>query len=1658
MLQFISGSWGTVRTITGIGLFLALTACGGGKDEPAATDVIETGGMVVERAPKDDAAARRREKRRQASIANTEQKFTYFRYRLDTSGEAPQSCFVFSGALDPDVDYEPYLEFRPTFKPALSVEGRELCVGGLAFGSNHTATLLQGLPANDGRVLAREETVPIDFEDRPPYVGFKGSGIVLPRENADGLAIETVNVDKVNITVSRVNDRALAFKQITAGDNTQQGGYQSSWGDQYPNDVSEELFSGSMQISNLQNAPVITVFPIQDVVGEMKPGAYYVTVEDAAELTPTVGRPASSRRWIMLTDLAITAYQGGQGLDVTLRSLKDGRPVPETRVQLVARNNDVLAENVTDERGRIAFDAPLLAGKGNVAPKMVLAYSAKGELAVLDLTRSPVDLSEHGVAGRRTYGEIVSYLYTDRGIYRPGETVNLSAMLRDRTGRQIEGRKGKLVLYRPNGLIADEVRFDNPESGAVIHAFELPRGANRGLWRAAVHMDGEAGRAGSVSFTVEDFVPQRIAVDLDADDKTPLHEGQKRAIEVSSRFLYGAPGAGLTVEGTARVEAAPNPFPDFEGFEFGRHDKSFGERLLQLRDITTDGAGKATMMLAPGTAGTNAGRPLRLNAVINVLEPGGRAVSESVRIPYRPEPLYIGLKPSADNATDSGGEAVYDVVAIDDKGVATAQTLNWTLLSIDYHYDWYRDGQRWRWRRSRTTTKVNEGTVNVPAGGVAQIKADGLEWGAHELIVESTADDINTSSSRGFYVGWGGSVSNDGVEAPDRVNVMVSDFKPGIGQDAEVTIVPPYAGQAQIVVATDRVLSVQNIAITEEGATVSIPVKENWGEGAYVMVSVYTERDAALQAKPRRAVGVTYVPVNMEARTFDVSLKTPEIVRPAKSQVVEVTLENGPSEPVFLTLAAVDEGILALTKFRSPDPVSYYYGKKSLGVEMYDDYGRLLDPNMGLPAEVRTGGDQLGGEGLSVVPIESVALFSGLVDMRRNGKAKIELELPQFNGEMRLMAVVWSETGLGSAQSSMVVRDKAPADLVMPRFLAPGDSAFITSSVDNVELPAGEFSTLVTGAGPVEVNDGKLAFNLQTGQRLDSPVRVEASEEGIARVRMTVEGPEKFATDRQYLIQTRSPYLPVTNAQTQLMEPGQTYAVSKDLLADFVPGSGVVTIGYSSLPVDPTTLYASLARYPYGCTEQTVSRAMPLLYSEKLVEMGAQDAKDGARTRVQAAITTLLNRQGSDGAFGLWREGDNYATPWLGAYTTDFLYRAKEAGYAVPNEALERAYNAMQIVATGESWRIYGYDANVRESRWSDETEERLMDRSSAYALYVLAKAGKADVARLRYLHDRGLGDIESPLAKAHIGAGLALMGDRSRAVSAFESALKSLGYNNSGDYYQTELRDLSGILALAAEANMTEDVATLAEALREDIPEASQLTTQEKAFLLLAVNSLSSDDGKIKLDVEGMGRGNNNDRSYTLSEEQVASGVSFKLGGKTPVFRTVMATGSPKTAPRAQSSKLRARKSFFTLTGGKVNLESVQQGDQLAVLLSVTPDERRLNPVIIADLLPAGFEIETILRPADAVTSGSKNGAFSFLGELDYAKTAQSQDDRFVAAIDVYEDEVRLAYIVRAVTPGDFAMPGVVAEDMYRPDVFGRSKSGRVSIAAAPVQAAGGR
>lgn len=1565
----------------------------------------------------------------------------YLRYAAELSAERPLQCLTFSAPLDPTIDYSAYVAIDA--QVALAVEGERLCLGGLGFGESHALTLRAGLPAADGRRLAADVRETLSFADRPAVVRFAGGGVILPRIDADGVALETVNVATLRITVSRVNDRALAFRSISRGFEAVSGEYAWQPRETRADDVARELWRGEMDTPGPANAAVTTVFPLVEVLGELEPGAYVIRAENLAELESDHDRPvARAERWLVVTDLAFTAYRARDGLDVVLRSLQTAQPVRNARVQLVARSNEILAETTSSRDGRTRFAGALLRGQGPNAPRLLLAYGADGDFAVLDLDRSAVDLSDHPVSGR-VRGAVDSYLYLDRGVYRPGETVQASALLRDATGRALTERPAALVLFTPSGLEYSRVRFQRAaQAGGVFHAFELPGNAARGQWRLTLEVDG-VGEVARRGLAVEDFVPQRIELALAADTSRPLGRDERRAVQADARFLYGAPGSALPVTTLTRLQLDPQPFADYPGFQFGRHDEAFSERLDELPATLTDDAGQAVVEVA-GHPETDAWtQALRLRVLVSATEPGGRAVTRALELPYRPRGRYVGLRPAL---TEGRGEAnrpvEVAVVALDTTGTALEASLDWQLLRNDWQYDWYRsEWGEWQWRRSRRVVPIEDGRLELAADS-AQLRTPALDWGDYTLVLRADGELV---ASTGFQVGWAGATDGD-VTAPDRVRIAGPARAPRVGERAELTIVAPYAGTAEVVVATDRVLESLSVDVPAEGARVSVPVTADWGAGAHVMVSVYTPREARRQPQPRRAVGVAHVPVDLAAdgRTFELAVSTPgEVVRPNQPLSLEVHAQGLPSdERAWLTLAAVDEGILQLTGFASPDPVEWFFGRTALGVELLDDYGRLLDPNQGRAAAVRSGGDgELGGEGLVAVPFRTVALFSGPVALDAAGRGRLNLELPDFNGELRLMAVAWSQAGLAATSRSLTVRDAVPATLVLPRFLAPGDEARATLSLDNVEGAAGDYLVSLGADRALTLGVETLSLALDRGERGDRPIPLTAREEGVAEVSLGVLGPDGFAVARGWPLQVRPAWLPASRVYRARLAPGEQLAVPATLMAGFPTETATLQVSFTATPIDVAAIYRALADYPHGCSEQRVSRVLPLLYAGQLAGLGAVTPPARAEEEIRAAIETLLARQDRDGAFGLWRVGDAGASPWLGAYLTDFLARAAEAGHSVPAAALERAYAALQPIAQGDRWRIMGYDTQVPEARLTADTRDRLAHRSAAYASYVLARAGRMDRSRLRYLHDELLPKIESPLARAHVGAALASLGDRARAVSAFAAAVEALEYRNPGDVYQSPLRDLAGVLALAAEAGVDDHIEPLLERLGERLPEPTRLNVQEQVFVLLAARALTGGATDLSM-VDQTGAAL--EPVFTLSADALEAGPVFVNRGSGPAWTTLLARGSAVEAPPAAAEGLTVDKQLRDLAGRPVATAEVRQGDRLVISLDVSSRQAALSQVALVDLLPAGLEIEAVLTPADA----GEQGRFAWLGTLAPTRSAEARDDRFIAALDLRGGETyRVAYLVRAVTPGRFALPGAVAEDMYRPARFARSATGELTI-----------
>ncbi|MDP1737394.1 MAG: alpha-2-macroglobulin [Caulobacter sp.] len=1588
--------------------------------------------------------------------------FAVWKTRLDTSKAEPLACIEMTRPLDPGKAYADFVLVSPDLggTPAVSVNPAnkaELCIGGLGL-TERRVTLLKGLPGAGNQTLAANADVDFTFGEKPPYVGFAGDGVILPREDSDGVGIETVNVTRLSIEVWRVADRNLVRTSISAPDPTGEGDWPGDYGDDSPNDEGRVVWKGEVAVRGGAGERVTTVFPLGAVLKDMRPGGYVIKARDASSGVRKDDdggegtQPAQARRWIVFTDMAMIAYDGVESLDVVVRSLKTARVQPGTRVALVAKNGEDLAEARADGSGRVRFLRPLLEGEGGMRPRMVMAYGPQGDLAVLDLDRSPVDLSKQGMGGRTTAGtedetggrvadsEIDGFLYSDRGIYRPGETVHLSALIRDLQSRAVKDRKGVIIIRRPSGVEFKRVAFDRAPTGAITADIALPKSAPRGRWRATLEIEGIKDAAGALSFSVEDFAPQRLAVSTDGQEAVPVGAGETRQVSVMARFLYGAAGAGLQTQGEARIMYDPNPFPAFKDYEWGDQLNPFSEKFIELGSSVTDGDGRALLSLSTAEAGDTTS-PLKATVTASVFEPGGRPVRESLFLKVRTRPVYLGVKVEQGDATGGNAAPVaLNFIAVNAKGQRIAAPgASYTLISENWDYDWFQQDGRWQWRRTSRDVVVQKGSLTIGAGGAARI-ARRLGWGDYRVVVEGPG---GAKSVIRFAAGWGAPAKD--AEAPDFVRITAGTGPHAQGDTITLTIKAPYAGEAQVAVATDRVIDFKTFSVGPNGGTVTLKTSAAWGGGAYVLVSVIQPRDPAATPKPRRALGLMYVPLDPKGRRLTVDLGTPVKLNSRAPVEVPVTVKGlKVGQRARVTIAAVDEGILRLTKFDTPDPVKWYFGKRALTLDYRDDYGRLLDPNLGAPANVNFGADQLGGEGLTVTPIKSVALWSGVVETGLDGKARVKLPAAEFNGELRIMAVAWTDEAVGSTSKAMTVREAVVADLNLPRFLAPGDRPYATLELHNVEGVAGGYTAETTSSGGIQMVFRKL-FQLALGQRVAERIPFLApTRSGIGKVGFKVTGPG-FTTGKDYPIQTRLGWSPITRTTIELQRAGESYTPPGQLLAGMAAGDVTLQVSYSPFRgFDPAPIAISLSRYPYGCTEQVVSVAYPLLYAR---EMAADPKKRSSSAALNDAVGRLLDRQTLDGAFGLWRVGDGEADAWLGAYATDFLWEARLRGAPVPEAAMERALSAMRQISRPEGWASVSYRLEYpewwyRNAADSKKATERMRSRASAYALYILAKAGRGDLARLRWWHDVHMKDDDSPLARAQVGAGLALMGDRARARSAFKRAVSTLGYRDDADWYQSQLRDLAAIVALAYEAGEDDIARGLEKRLENAVRDPDALNTQEQARLLQAASFMLRKAGAIRIEAVGATALTPAGGAPRWVVGQLASARFTNRGNA--LWRTVTVRGTTVAAPGAEGNGLSIDKRYFTMQGAPVNLAAVRQGDRIIVLVFGRSGQARTVPLIVDDALPAGWEIETVLSPEDA-----KEGPFKFLGELSGVDVQEARDDRYIAALDLGGGRgFAMAYVARAVTPGDFFLPAPEARDMYRPSVNARGAATRTTIA----------
>jgi uncharacterized protein YfaS (alpha-2-macroglobulin family) len=1530
----------------------------------------------------------------------------------------PRICVSFTEDLSETADYSTFVQIT---EPGLVVESggwRQLCVAGLEHGKRYTVTFREGLPAADGQAMAKSVEVSQYIRDRAPGVRFPGRGYVLPKAAEAALPVETVNTEKLDLTLFRVTDRNL----LRSIQDYYFGAPIETYSEYYFTDtVGELIWSGSATVAQDVNKDVTTRLPLDAALEGMPAGIYALKAAvpglDQYETAP-------AWQWFVISDLGVTTMSGVDGLHVFVRSLGTAGAKPGVEVDLLNRANSILGTATTDDQGYAVFDAGLTRGTGGSAPAMVVVKEGTDDIAFLSLTDPEFDLSDRGVEGREAAPPVDVYVTTDRGAYRAGETVYVTALARDPEQEAVESLPLTAILTRPDGVEYSRQMVE--DQGAGGHVFSLPIGGNapRGIWQVSMYADLEAGALATKTFLVEDFLPERIDFDLTMADTT-LSLGSESVpdLTIDARYLFGAPGAGLRIEGEVLLRAAAG-LEAYPGYSFGRHDDLFEAQMSSLDGGETDEAGKALLPVYLPEI-TDPYRPLEAKITVRVAEGSGRPVERSVTKKLTPSETLIGIKPLFDGVAQEGGEARFNLIAVDADEALAAMPVTWKVYRIDYDYQWYQSYGSWSWEPVVARTPVAEGEAML---GDAPVEiAAKVDWGSYEIIVEG-ADGGKAAASTEFYAGW--YAPADASATPDTLELSLDKPAYKSGDTATLRIVPRAAGTALITVLSNRLVAMQAVEVVEGENLIQLPVTDEWGAGVYVTVSVIRPMDVAAGRNPARALGLTHASIDPGARALTTTIEMAAEAAPRGPLEVAVKVEGVTAgETAYVTLAAVDVGILNLTGFEAPDPQGHYFGQRRLGVGIRDIYGRLIDGLQGDMGEVRSGGDAGAQARLQAPPPteELVAYFTGPLTVGADGYARTTFDLPSFNGTVKVMAVAWTKTGVGQANADVLVRDPVVVTASLPRFLSPGDTSRLLLEVVHATGPSGRMTLDVVANG---LTLGKVPGGFDLGDQAKAvfEVPVTAGGVGIQTVDISLTTPDGKVLKKTLTIPVQFNDPEVARVSRLEFKSGESFTFDGDVFADMVAGSGKATMAVGPLArLNAPGLLAALDRYPYGCTEQMTSKALPLLYFDTVAKVMDLKGAENIQQRIDEAVAEILTNQSSNGAFGLW--GPSSGDFWLDAYVTDFLSRAKAQGYQVPEAAFRNALSNLRNQVN------YAPDFS---------TEANGGGEALAYALMVLAREGAAAVGDLRYYADVKADDFRTPLAQAQLGAALASYGDQARADTMFRKAVAKMEQQAGPDTtqiwrvdYGTHYRDAAAVLTLVVESGsdavdrelLTDRIATY----------GSNLSTQEATWALLATNALIDRPGAEGITIDG--KPADGPLVRVLDAASVTPVVVKNEGADTTL--TITTYGVPSEAEPAGGNGYAIKRIYYTMDGEEVTLDNVFAGTRLVTVLEITPFGYGEGRLMINDPLPAGFEIDN----PNLMSAGSTS-ELSWLNTLDYAQYSEFRQDRFLTAVDWSSDQAfRLAYVVRAVSPGTYHHPAASVEDMYRPDFRARSETGTLTI-----------
>jgi len=1585
----------------------------------------------------------------------------------DNYRNAPALRIRLSSPLDPTRDLQAELTvLDASDRP---VDGRWV------LGDNATEIYFPNIdPATDYRVLVREGLR--DALDRPlatdsnreatittrplaPLATFASRGMVLPAHLGKGLPVDTVNVAAVDIDFHRIETAAIPRFLACCGDGRAEvqsyllepASPQSV--EETPGKFLNLVYSGRFALRTERNARVRNLLPVEDIPALKQPGLYLAVMKGAGQYPD-----AYQTTYFLISDLGLHARVYERAIEVHFSSLATGEAVPAVDTRLLDADGKTLATATGDDQGRVRFVRP--------SPDPAVIYAVRGDgVALLDLRAPALDLGEF-TQGERPAQAQELFVYGPRDVYRPGETLDLAALLRDADAGLVPALPLTSEILRPDGSRAAEFVWRGDAQGFYRHRWEIPRQAPLGRWTLSVR--GPDGAPKEYRFRVEEFLPERLSLELAAPgaphEGTPpiLSAEEPLRIEIKGAFLYGAPAAGNRLEVEASQKADREPFAQWPGFAFGNLEEELA-RTFGKSEQSLDAGG--SLAFALDSTWADVASPILLEARVSLFDDGGRPVNRVFRQRVWPKPTGIGVRPSSfapEETVPANTRAEFEVIHCDREGrLLAAAGLEVSLIQEDRSYYWsYSSHDGWRQEYNERDYLVYRQGLDLAEGAKGRLSVP-VEWGQYRLEVRDPATGILTSLRlRAGELWWYDEESPQAQAAPrpDQVLIQLNRTSYHEGVDRiKARFTPPFDGEALISLEGDRSLWSLRTRLAAAGTEIEIPLQSDWRRHDLYLVAMALKPAAAgLAPGPNRAIGLLHVPLERAERRLALEIEAPEKTEPNRPFPVRLRLAQpaATDDPVHVTLAAVDVGVLSLTGFETPDAFAWFFAPRRYGADMKDIYHRVIENDSGQWAAVRFGGDadlNLAGKQPDE-EVEILSYFVGPVRFDAAGEASVSIELPDFNGRMRLMALAFGADRYGAAEQEVTIAAPVIAELGMPRFLAGGDSARLSLSVQNLTEAAQSLELALAGSWPLALSQETRTLTLapQERQVLAYETRAEdafdkAALELLVRGLRDPDGTQR-SLRRQWSLAVRPAYPAATRRAFEQIRPGALFAPDGTALTrGLAPQSltGLLTLNPNP-PLNLERHLEDLLAFPYGCLEQTASTSFPLTIAtpERLAALGlAGEAltAEAQAERVQAGLSRLAGMQKDNGGFALW-DNQGPEEHWLTAYVGDLLLNARDAGYAVSDGLLKRTLARLEDYLRTEG-------ALVGERFSNDPAHYTFAYK--AYAGYVLSRINRANLGSLRTLYDHHKSAARAPLPLVQLGLALVAQGDNRRGAAAIDEALALRPLPWDGFYYYgdygTRVRDEAMSLALLArDKRLPRDAAGRLFELAGEVNAKDYFSTQERnALLMLGVYYLSQPPtnwrGELHL---GPAREPVSGRSFARSFDSTAvrAGVAFALDRGGPLFGRYEVNGYPVAAepPTPAGGRLAIERSYYDTAGQRLRENRFQAGDLVLVDLAVWNRWERMPDLLVVDLLPAGFELEnqnldTSVKIDDLELDGKKIAEHLAENPLKYR---EFRFDRYVAAVDLepWDRSHHLFYLMRAVTPGRYRLPQPAVEDMYRP------------------------